>query len=187
MHRLGRAGHQAGQHGGTGLAVGQIQEQGNKLITTQARQGVAFAQGVLHLQGQRHQQPVAHIMAVAVVDSLEPIEINKGHPHQLAMAQRLRHGLVQAVHQQRAVGQAGQRVVMRNVFELALMLLEVGDVRKQRHIVFNLALRVAHGADGLHAGIDLAIFTLVPYFTEPIAQLAQVTPHGDKKSIVLAR
>ena len=85
--------------------------------------------------GHGHQQLVAGIMAIGVVDGLEAIQVEIGHRQQLAAALRLHHGLVQAVGQQHAVGQVGQRIKVGNVFKLLLVLLERGDVGEQRHIV----------------------------------------------------
>ena len=60
-------------------------------------------------------------MAKAVVNRLEAVEIEMAHGHQAAVALGARQGLCQAVAQQHTVGYAGQRVVMRQMFQLLLV------------------------------------------------------------------
>lgn len=70
-----------------------------------------------------------------VVDGLETVQVDEGHGQRMPLALATCHGLLQAVGQQHPVGQAGQRVVVRNAFELALVFLDGGDVGEERHIV----------------------------------------------------
>jgi hypothetical protein len=57
-------------------------------------------------------------MAEAVVDRLEAVEVEVAHGQQAPVALGARQGLRQAVGQQRAVGHAGQRVIVRQALEL---------------------------------------------------------------------
>ena len=45
---------------------------------------------------------------------------------------------------------------------------------------------IAHGADGLQFGKDLAVFAPVPDFAVPVAMLQQVRPHGGKVAGIVA-
>ena len=81
------------------------------------------------------QQLVADQVAEAVVDDLEAVEVEEEDGGQRARGSRRERSidLPQAVHEQRAVGQAGQRVVQGVVEQLLLGLLAVGDVVGVEH------------------------------------------------------
>ena len=64
------------------------------------------------------QQLVARIMPVVVIDGFESVQIQKNHRQVLVAAQRLRHGLVHAICQQHAVGQARERVEVGDALQL---------------------------------------------------------------------
>ena len=70
-------------------------------------------------------------MSVPVVDRLEAVEVEVGHREQRVAPLRLRHRLMHAVGEQRAVGQRRQHVVVRDVFEPLFVFLECRDVREQ--------------------------------------------------------
>jgi len=59
----------------------------------------------------------------SIVDGLETIQIEIGRGQRGSSALRLCHGLVQAVGEQHAIGQIGQRVVVSDVFELFFVFL----------------------------------------------------------------
>ena len=69
---------------------------------------------------------------MAVIDLLEAIEVEIGHCERAPAALTLQHGVLQSVGQQRAVGQVGEQVVMRDALELLLLRLERGDVGDDR-------------------------------------------------------
>ena len=74
------------------------------------------------------QQPVAGLVAEAVVDDLEAVQVQEHQRHGPTRALRARHRLAQAVAEQHAVGQAGEAVEIGQVAELLLRLLAVGHV-----------------------------------------------------------
>ena len=78
--------------------------------------------------GELGQQLVAALVAEAVVDDLEAVEVEHEHGDGAAVAGGERERVVDAVDEQRAVRQPGQRVVQRAVLGL---LLE-GDDPPQR-------------------------------------------------------
>jgi hypothetical protein len=54
---------------------------------------------------------------------------------------RTLHGLVQAVAEQQAVGQAGQRIVVRLVIQLIVRVPQFGDVREDADVMRHVTLR----------------------------------------------
>ncbi len=67
-------------------------------------------------------------MTERVVDHLEVVQIEKQQPHPGMRPPRLRQRMLKAVAQQHAVRQAGQRVVVRQVFDARLGLHTFGDI-----------------------------------------------------------
>ena len=67
---------------------------------------------------------------------------------------------------------------MGDMLQLLLMLLDGGDIGKQRDKMICLSLGIVDGADRQQLGIDFAVFTLVPYLSLPVFELCQVFPHG---------
>ena len=67
-------------------------------------------------------------MSEGVVDPLEAVEVEVEHGERSAPAGRLLQRVVQAVGEQRPVGEVGERVVERLMRELVLELLALGDV-----------------------------------------------------------
>ena len=76
------------------------------------------------------QQLVAGVVAERVVDDLEAVEVQEQHRGAAlgVVALGAADRLVEAVHEQHAVREAGQRVVERVVLEAVLGLAAVGDV-----------------------------------------------------------
>ena len=158
--------------------VAEVGEHGDELVAAQAGQRVAFAQRVAQALRDDDQQLVAGLVAVRVVHFLESVEIEIDERQQPLAPARLRDGLLQAVGEQHTVGNAGQRVVVRHVLELPLMLLELGDVGEKRNVVLRLVVGVAHGSDVELLGVQLAVLALVPQLAVPVPPGLQVAPHG---------
>ena len=186
VYWLGGGGQQAVNQRGAGGHVWQFGEDGDKFVAAQPGDGVAFAQAALHPLGHGHQQHVARRVAVGVVDCLEAVQIDIRHGQQQAVAAGLRQGVAQPIGQQHAVGQAGERIVVGNEFQLLLVLLLRGDVGKQRHVMPGVAGAVAHGADGQQLGVFFAVLAPVPQFAGPIAVVNQCPPHLGIKHRALA-
>ena len=89
----------------------------DEFVARQARHGVGVAQRRAQARGDRHQQHVAGLVAHAVVDELEAVEVDQHDPHRLAAALGRGDRLAEAVLQQAAVGQAGQHVVLGDVVD----------------------------------------------------------------------
>jgi hypothetical protein len=117
----------------------------DEFVARQARHGVGVAQGRAQARRHRHQEHVAGLVAHAVVDELEAVEVDQHDPHRVAAAVRIGHGLAEAVLQQRAVRQAGQRVVLGHVVHALLGELAFGDVAAGAAVAGELAELVEDG------------------------------------------
>ena len=110
-----------------GLAA-ELFDHHHELVAAQARHGVdaahAAAQALCHVL----QQQVAHVMAQGVVQGLEVVQVDEQQRTALALALGAGQCLLHAVHQQHAVGQAGERVVEGQALHLALAGLARADV-----------------------------------------------------------
>lgn len=85
-------------------------EQHGKLITAEARRAVTLAHaGAQHL--------IAILMAEGIVDVLKPIEIDKNQREGGAGPGMAANGRFQPIHEQRPVGQFGQRVMLGEIGE----------------------------------------------------------------------
>jgi hypothetical protein len=176
-HRVGCGAQHAVQHGMAVVQMLQVRQHGDEFVAPHAREGIALAQGRLQALCQGHEQIVALLMAMQVVDGLETVQVDERHRQAMAFALAARHGLLQAVGQQHAVGQAGQGVVVCDAFEFAFVFLDGSDVGEQRHIVRGGAQRVAHRADGDDFGKQLAVLAAVPHLAGPVARVPAGSRH----------
>ena len=90
----------------------------DELVTAEPRDRVGRAQPVDHALRDLGEQTVAGVVTEAVVDELEPVEVEEEHGHRGLVAARALQRVGQAVVQQRAVRQSGQLVVVRAVLEV---------------------------------------------------------------------
>ena len=79
----------------------------------------------------RGQQHVADRVAERIVDVLEAVEIEKQHRELAAAAMRAGDRLSDAVREERAIGQSGQRVVVRHVDDALVGESSLGNLRFQ--------------------------------------------------------
>ncbi len=93
-------------------------EPGDELV--RERGGQPLRGGTQHL--------VTGLMPDPVVDDLEPVEVDEQDHHRVAMHLAALQVLVEAVDEQQAVREIGQRIVQRQPGELALGELAFGDV-----------------------------------------------------------
>ena len=84
-------------------------------------------------RGHLLEEPVAGVMAEPVVDLLEPVQVDEQHAHRQAGALRPREGLVEAIAEQRAVGEIREPVVERLPGQLLLEPDALGDVARVQH------------------------------------------------------
>jgi hypothetical protein len=102
----------------------------HELVAADTRDRVALAHAHEDPARDRLQQAVAELVAERIVDGLEAVEVEEKHGHLRTCAMTLRDRLLDAVAQQYAVGQPGERVVMRHVRHALLGHLAVGDVHR---------------------------------------------------------
>jgi len=117
------------------LGAGQVVEEDRELVAAEAGDGVVRAQLVGQAGADRRQQQVAGLVPVRVVDLLEAVEVEEQDGERArarAQAAGAAQGMGDAVGEQRAVRQPGQRVVQRLVDELAARAGQVVDHRVER-------------------------------------------------------
>jgi len=99
----------------------QVVEQNGEFVAAQAGQHVALAQTRLEPPRDPDEQLVAHQVTQTVVDHLEPIDVQEQDREQvLWMALAAVENLAEELHEERPVGQRGQRVVQCCVAQLLL-------------------------------------------------------------------
>ena len=85
-------------------------------------------------------------MAQAVVDIFEAVQVHEQHCEQVILAAAgVLDGVVQAVNEQGAVGQPGQRVIQGVVHQALLHLLALGDIGLRAGHAVNVALCIPNG------------------------------------------
>ena len=102
---------QAGGHLGHDAAVGDVAQQHGELVAAQAGEQVAAADDRAQAARDLDQQLVAVVVAERVVDLLEAVEVDQQERGRVALTLGGADRLLAALVQERAVGQAGQRVV----------------------------------------------------------------------------
>jgi len=113
VDRLGDRGSDLLQSRGNDVDVlGLIEEQDNEFIAAEPHHGVARAYPIRHAMGDNFEEFVAGVVAEAVVDEFEIVEVDEYDGHPTIVALRVQHRLRQAILEQRAVRQPGQRIVV---------------------------------------------------------------------------
>ena len=93
----------------------KIGEQDDELVASHAGHGVGDAHTSTQAFGQIAQHRVAHVVAEGVVDLLESVQIHHEHTEAGSESLRAIERRPQPVIQPQAVGQSGERVVLREV------------------------------------------------------------------------
>ncbi|MNN05988.1 hypothetical protein D3C81_1187670 [compost metagenome] len=148
-----------------------------ELVAAQAGEHVLGADALAQSAGDQHQQLVPDRMTETVVDPLETIQIEEQHRHLAMQAAGPLDGAIEVRLHQQAIGQAGQRVVVRQALELGLGLLELGNIAEHRDIVGQLALVVTYRADAVPLREHLAAPAPVPHLALPVPLVEQRRPH----------
>ena len=152
-HRLDDA--RASDAGIGRLGDGDLQD--GELVAAHARDGVGLAHEHAQPLGDHLQQLVAGGMAERVVDGLEVVEVEQVRGDDLAALDAGKR-LLQPLVEQHAVGQAGQRIVMRHVRDLGLGAALLGDVlmRRDRAAVGHRLHRDGDAAAVAELAVELA-------------------------------
>ena len=112
------------------LALVAHLEEHRELVPAEPRHGVAPAGAGGELAADGDQDRVAHRMAEAVVDRLEAVDVDRDDRDAAFDPPGAREGVLEPIHEERAVGQPGQGVVEGLVGELLLELLALGRVAR---------------------------------------------------------
>ena len=136
--RLRERGEHAARHdlGAAGVAGRQV---GGELVAAEAREHVALAQRGLQPPAGLAQERIARLVAVAVVDELEAVDVDEQHGAR-GRALAVSELLLELARELAAVDEPRERVVLRRVRQLQLGVLALGDV----------------GEDALEAGLAVA-------------------------------
>ena len=158
---LERFEHLLGHHGRR-VAVDHVGQEDGELVTPQPGHGVPGADAVAQTDGGGAQQVVADGVAEAVVDGLEPVEVEEEQGDPLFVPWRLGQRGGDAVAEQHPVGDAAQVVVQGEVLDAGPLLdepQEVGDGdrgdgdRSEGEPGDTARMALAH-AYGQHGGTD---------------------------------
>jgi hypothetical protein len=147
-----------------------VLQQDRELVAAQARHGVFGAQA--GAQPSRHfaQGRVAGGVPERVVDQLEAVEVEEQHGQHALRAAAARDGVGQALGEQEAVGQLGQRVVVGQVLQALLHLHAFVDVRADGHEVRDRPVGRGQRRDDLLFVAERAVLALVDeHVTEDLA------------------
>ena len=122
LDALLKVAQQALRHGhGIGLAACAVEQQ-RELVATEPGGGVALAKARAQALRHRAQQLVAGMVAVAVVDRLELVDVEQQNAHAGAAALE---GVLETVVEEGAVGKLGEGVVEGLALELVLQRLQL--------------------------------------------------------------
>ncbi len=100
----------------------------HELVAPEPADGVTRAEARPQPLPDADQHLVPRGVPQAVVDDLEPVEVEEHHGHRMGAPLGPRHGLLQPVHEERPVRKAGEWVVERLVSQLLLRAQPRGHV-----------------------------------------------------------
>ena len=103
-------------------------QQHRELVAAQPRRGVGRAQRRAQALGRGLEHRVAGLVPVGVVDRLEVVEVDVDHDR---VAGAALERVVDAVHEEQPVGEAGERIVERLVLEVGLQVAQLVDLGGQ--------------------------------------------------------
>ena len=116
------------------LGLGDLRQDHDELVATETSQCVLAPQTARQPAGHVDEHLVSHIVAEAVVDDLEIVEVEEQHGQRGGAAPGPNQRLLHAVGEEKSVGEPGQRVVVREVLETLLGLLPLGDVPEHEQV-----------------------------------------------------
>ncbi len=132
-----------------GLPFGfQVGQQQDEFIAAETRQGIGGADRAVEAPGHIDQNLITDTVPEGIVDGLETIQVDEHDCQLLAAAPGQLDIVFQAVLQQGAVGQAGERVVGGLVGQLAFVLLLLRHVLHDDGVVGNAAVLVLDRRQG---------------------------------------
>ena len=139
------------RHRGHGARVLDVLEQHRELVAAETGDRVLGPEADGQPLAEADEELIARAVTEAVVDHLEAIEVEEEHGEQLAPALGARQGVGEAIYEQCAVGEAGERVAERLPRELVEATGELID------LVGLLLYGGEHLAEALHQRPDLVV------------------------------
>ena len=159
------------------LLAGLLQQHG-EFVGAHAGQQHAVGQGIGQAQRQRAQQRIATHRAAHIVEGREAVHVQQQQAvarlAALAALAEFTRQRAQALGQRQAVGQAGERVEMRQRMDLAFCAHALGQVLLELHIVDDAAVRGAYGRHQHGLGQVLALARAVGHLAAPQRAPAQL-------------
>ena len=116
------------------------------------------------------------MMTQAVIHRLETVKIDEQHTQPVRFAGGNPNRMIDPVHQKRAIGQIGQRVMVGEMSNSRILAPQFGRVGKYGHIAGRLAALGRNEIDGGTLQIRFATFAPVPDFATPATFAAQRLP-----------
>ena len=163
-----------GRHLAGLLRVAQVFEHEDELVATESAQGVFLAHALAQALGHLLEQAVARCVPQTVVDGLEVVEVDEDHAHQGVVALGQAEGMAQALLDQDAVGQVGERVEVGHARQALFGFLQRRDVGEHGHEVGRTPTGAAHGTERHLDHEQLATFATEPDLTLPGTLAQQV-------------
>ncbi|MCY1308246.1 hypothetical protein D9M70_582380 [compost metagenome] len=116
-----------------------------ELVATQAEGAVRLAQAAAQAFGNADQQAIADLVAVAVVDFLEVVEVEEQHGGGFRTGPGCRNVPLQLLVEGLAIAQAGQSIAVGQVDQLVLIGHLFADIAHDAAVADDLAC----GVEGL--------------------------------------
>lgn len=132
---------------------------------------------VVEGRGNLLKETVTGRMALPVVDSLEPVQVEEQQGDLPVDPAGAPHRVVQPIAEERAVGQIGERVVLREVLQPRFVLLAGRDVPERRDVMADRPAFAAGRRDRQILGEDLPALAPVPDLALPEAVGENRLPH----------
>ena len=129
----------------------------DELVATGPGDGVGFSQRPLEAARDLDQHPVAAFVPHRVVHDLERVEVAEQHRGHVVRPRGAGQRDRQTVHEEQPVREPGERVVQRELDELALGRLAVGDVPRVRDDAAHGRVLEAVRVDGLEPAPHAAL------------------------------
>ncbi len=148
--------------------VRTVFDQQRELVTAQACDRHTAVSQRFEAFGSRLEHFVADVMAKAVVDVSEVVQVH--HQQRTAALAGARRGqrLADTIGQQQTIGQLGQRIVMGQLRQFLLGALDGRDIGKHRDKMPGLPVFTLDATDGLPLRIDFTAFASVPDLATPL-------------------
>src|SRR5258707_700178 len=100
-----------------------VLEQDRELVAAEAADGVVRPYTLTQSLGDLDEHAVAHVVAEAVVDDLEAVEVEEQQRRGVVALPRVHDRELELLHEPGTIPQAGEAIVVRGVRQLVLELL----------------------------------------------------------------